>query len=92
MQLQTLRAIGPIGAWVLTTEIFGWREIRNGRQLGALVGLVPAPNHSGETEHDQGFTRVGNVHVRRVMVHSRGAGSTTSPRARCPRLGLAIWS
>ena len=41
-QLQTLRAIGPIGAWVLTTEIFGWRQIRNGRQLGALVGLVPA--------------------------------------------------
>jgi transposase len=42
-QLQTLRAIGPIGAWVLATEIFGWRQIRNGRQLGALVGLVPAP-------------------------------------------------
>lgn len=67
-QLQTLRAIGPIGAWVLTTEIFGWREIRNGRQLGALVGLVPAPYKSGETEHDQGITRAGNVHVRRVMV------------------------
>jgi transposase len=68
VQLQTLRAIGPIGAWVLTTEIFGWRETRNGRQLGALVGLVPAPYKSGETEHDQGITRAGNVHVRRVMV------------------------
>jgi transposase len=67
-QLQRLRAIGPTGAWVLTTEIFGWREIRNRRQLGALVGLAPAPYKSGETEHDQGITRAGNVHVRRVMV------------------------
>jgi transposase len=67
-QLQTLRAIGPTGAWVLATEIFGWRQIQNGRQLGALVGLVPAPYQSGETRYDQGISRAGNTHVRRVMV------------------------
>lgn len=66
--LPMLRGIGPIGAWVLATEIFGWRAIRNGRQLGALVGLVPAPFQSGETSHDQGITRAGNKHVRRLMV------------------------
>lgn len=66
--LQTLRAIGPTGAWVLATEIFGWREIRNGRQLGALVGLVPALYQSGETQRDRGITRAGNDHVRRIMV------------------------
>ena|ERR1700674_1075865 len=67
-KLQTLRAIGPTGASVLATEIFGWREIRNRRQLGALVGLVPAAYKSGETEHDQSITRAGNAHVRRVIV------------------------
>ena len=66
--LQTLRAIGPGGAWVLTTEIFGWREIRNPRQLGALIGLVPARYQSGETQRDLGITRAGNTHVRRMMV------------------------
>ena len=66
--LQTPVGIGPIGAWVLATEIFGWRQIRNGRELGALVGLVPAPFQSGETSHDLGITRAGNKHVRRVMV------------------------
>jgi len=30
--------------------------------------LVPAPYESGETEHDQGITRAGNAHVRRVIV------------------------
>jgi transposase len=67
-QLLTLRAIGPIGASVLATEIFGWRRIRNGRELGALVGLVPAPYQSGETDYNQGITRAGNAHVRRVIV------------------------
>jgi transposase len=67
-QLQTMRAIGPIGESVLATEIFGWRRIRNGRELGALVGLVPAPYQSGETDYDQGITRAGNAHVRRVIV------------------------
>lgn len=66
--LPTLRGIGPIGAWVLATEIFGWRQIQNRRQLGALVGLVPAPYQSGATNHDQGITRAGNKHVRRLMV------------------------
>jgi transposase len=66
--LQTLRAVGPCGAWVLATEIFGWREIRNGRQLGALVGLVPALYQSGERCQTRGITRAGNHHVRRVMV------------------------
>jgi transposase len=67
-RLQTIRAIGPTGASVLATEIFGWRQIRNRRQLGALVGLVPAPYQSGESAYDQGITRAGNAHVRRVMV------------------------
>lgn len=67
-QLQTLQGIGSIGAWSLTTEIFGWRQIRNGRELGALVGVVPAPYQSGTTCHEQGITRAGNRHVRRMIV------------------------
>jgi transposase len=67
-RLPTLRGIGPIGTWTLATEIFGWREIKNRRQLGGLVGLVPAPYQSGDSAHDQGITRAGNKHVRRLMV------------------------
>jgi transposase len=66
--LPTLRGIGAIGTWTLATELFGWRQIRNRRQLAALVGLVPAPYQSGESAHDQGISRAGNAHVRRLMV------------------------
>jgi transposase len=67
-QLQTLRAIGPVGAWTLTTELFAWRQIRNRRELAALVGLVPSVYQSGDSFRDQGITRAGNRHVRRVLV------------------------
>jgi transposase len=67
-QLQRLQGMGSVGAWMLTTEIFGWRQIRNGRQLGALVGVVPAPYQSGTIAHDQGITRAGNRHVRRMII------------------------
>lgn len=66
--LPTLRGIGPVGTWTLATEIFGWRQIRNRRELGAVVGLVPAPYQSGESHRDQGITRAGNKHVRTLMV------------------------
>lgn len=67
-KLERVRAIGPLSARVLATELFGWREIRNARQLGALVGLIPARYQSGETTSDLGITRAGNVHVRRLSV------------------------
>jgi transposase len=67
-QLQTLQGIGAVGAWSLTTEIFGWRQIQNGRELGALVGLVPTPYQSGATAHERGISRAGNRHVRRMIV------------------------
>ena len=67
-RLETIRGVGPIGAWCLSTELFSWRQIRNGRELGALVGLVPSPYQSGDTQHDQGISRAGNRHVRRMMV------------------------
>jgi transposase len=66
IKLEQLRAIGPASARTLATELFGWREIRNARQLGALVGLVPARYQSGERSCDLGITRAGNVHVRRL--------------------------
>jgi transposase len=65
-KLERVRAIGPMIARVLATEIFGWRQIRNPRELGALVGLVPGRYQSGETTRDLGMTRAGNAHVRRV--------------------------
>jgi len=52
---------------VLATELFA-RDLRNRREVGALSGLVAVPYQSGDAGHDQGISRAGLKHVRRVAV------------------------
>ena len=49
-RLMALVGVGPVGAWTLSYELFGWRKFRNRRQLGALVGMVGRPYNSGRME------------------------------------------
>jgi transposase len=67
-RLMGLKAIGVHSAWVFVLEIFGWRQIRNGKQLGALVGLTPTPYASGTSEREQGISKAGNRHVRGMLI------------------------
>jgi transposase len=62
-QLLRLKGIGENGAWILVREIFGWRLIRNGRELGSLAGLTPTPYDSGGTRCEQGISKAGNSRV-----------------------------
>lgn len=67
-KLSKLRGIGPVGAWTPVYEVFAWREIRNRRQLGALVGLAPMPWMSGGVHHDQGISKAGSARLRALAV------------------------
>jgi transposase len=67
-RLLGLKAVGVRGAWILVTELFAWRAIRNGKELGALVGLTPTPYDSGKSEREQGISKAGNKHVRGLIV------------------------
>jgi transposase len=67
-RLLGLKAVGVRGAWILVAELFAWRGIKNGKELGALVGLVPVPYNSGRSERDQGISKAGNKHVRGLIV------------------------
>jgi transposase len=67
-RLMGLGGIGPNGGWLLVREIFGWREIRNRRELGSLAGLAPTPYNSGGSRHEQGISKAGNRFVRWIMV------------------------
>jgi transposase len=63
-QLMHLKGIGINGAWLLVMEFFGWRALKNRREVGGLAGLTPTPYQSGESARDQGITKSGNRHVR----------------------------
>jgi len=65
-RLANVRGIGPQGARILVVELFAWRGFQNRRQVGACTGLKPTPYQSGETNHEQGIDKAGNVWLRRV--------------------------
>jgi transposase len=67
-RLLQLRGIGINSAWLFTMEFFGWRQLRNRRQVGALAGLVPTPYQSSDSEHEQGISKAGNRRLRVMAI------------------------
>jgi transposase len=67
-RLLDLKGIGPVTAWLLVREVFGWRKIQNRRELASLVGLDPTPYQSGESHREQGISKAGNRRVRWALV------------------------
>jgi len=66
--LMQLTGIGLIGAWVLASEIFGWRQFRNRREVGAVLGMTPTPYSSGQDEREQGISKARNQRARAMLV------------------------
>jgi transposase len=80
-RLLGLKAVGVRSAWILVTELFAWRDIRNGKELGALVGLTPTPYDSGKSEREQGISKAGNKHVRSLIVELAWLWRRWQPRS-----------
>jgi transposase len=67
-QLCTLGGIGRASAWRLDKEWLGWRHFDNRREVAASVGLTGSPYNSGDSQVEQGITKVGNKRVRWLLV------------------------
>jgi transposase len=67
-QLMTLVGIGMNSSWKFVMEFFGWRDFKNGKQIGALSGLTPTPYDSGSSIREQGISKAGNERVRTLAV------------------------
>jgi transposase len=66
--LLKLRGVGANSAWLYVMEVFGWREIRNRRELASLAGLTPTPYQSGSSAREQGISKAGNRRLRAMAV------------------------
>lgn len=67
-RLVQLKGIATTSASVLLDEGLVWREFRNRRQIGGLLGFAPAKYDSGDSSRDQGISRAGNQRLQSVMV------------------------
>jgi transposase len=84
-QLLRRRAIGPGGAWGYVNEFFGWRQVRNRKEVGAAAGLTPTPYQSGDQHHEQGISKAGSRHIRAVAIEMAWGWLRYQPRSRLSR-------
>lgn len=66
--LLRLKGIGINSSWLYVREVFGWRELKNRRQVGAIVGLTGSPYRSGSLDHEQGISKAGNRRMRAMAI------------------------
>ena len=69
-RLRCLRGIDTLTALALVTEIGDFDRFTTAEQFMAFVGLVPTEHSSGEQRRQGSITKVGNSHVRRLLVES----------------------
>ena len=67
-RLMQVKGVGPGSAWLFVTELFGWREFRNRKQVGSIAGLTPTPFQTGQSSREQGISKAGNRRVRTMAV------------------------
>ena len=66
--LAQLAGIGTGSAWTLMSELFGWRQFHNRREVAGCLGLTPTPYTSGTSEVQLGISKAGNRRCRWLMV------------------------
>jgi transposase len=85
-RLLDLKGVGPVTAWTLVREVFGWRRIKNRRELASLAGLDPTPYQSGDLHRERGISKAGNGRVRWTMVELAWMWLRHQPNS-----GLSLW-
>ena len=69
-RLRCVRGIDTLTAFGLAAEIGDFSRFRSAEEFMAFVGLVPSEHSSGERRRQGAITKVGNSHVRRLLVES----------------------
>ena len=83
--LAELRGIGSRSSWVFATEVFGWRQFRNRKELASCVGVTPMPYQSGNYSREQGISKAGNRRVRWLLVEIAWGWLRHQPDSRLSR-------
>ena len=80
-QLCTMRGVAETSAAVFSAELFGTRTFQNGRQIGAVMGLVPVPYRSDQRVQSKGSAEPAARSCGGSPCNWRGGGCAGSRRA-----------
>jgi transposase len=69
-KLRCLRGVESLTALGIAVEIGDFSRFASAEEFMSFVGLVPAERSSGERRRQGAITKVGNAHVRRLLVEA----------------------
>jgi len=78
--LDSLKATGPVTAWILRAAIGDVTRFKNGRQLAHYCGLTPANASSGQRIADAGLVDSGNRLLRATLMELAHRLGRSHPR------------
>lgn len=91
-RLVALYGVGEHSAWLLVTELFAWRELRNRRQVAGLTGLTGTPYQSGTRGYEQGISRAGNAQIRAIAIELAWCWVQFQPQSALARWYAERWA
>ena len=72
-RLEQIPGIGAISATALVAAVGDGRQFKNGREMAAWLGLVPAQHSSGGKDRLLGISKRGDSYVRTLLIHGARA-------------------
>ena len=84
-QLRRLYGIGVTSSWDFVMEMFGWRQFRNRREVGAFPGLTPTPYDSGGSQREQGISKTGRGRIRALSIQIAWGWLRFQPQSKLSR-------
>jgi transposase len=69
-RLRCLRGVDTLTAVGMVCEIGDFNRFRRAEEFMSFIGLVPCEHSSGEKRRPGSITKVGNTHVRRLLVEA----------------------
>ena len=67
-RLMQINGIGPVTATALVASLGNGHDFKNGRQVAALLGLVPGQHSSGGKNRLGHITKAGDPYLRKLLV------------------------
>jgi transposase len=81
-RLMSVPGVGPLIATAFVAAVGDPRTFKNGRQVGAWLGLVPRQHSSGDRQVLSGITKRGDIYLRAILTHGARSVVAHSKRGR----------
>lgn len=71
--LRSIPGVGWVIAYNVLARVGDWRNLRNVRELGAFIGVVPCENSTGDRTERGNITRSGDAKLRSMLIEGAWA-------------------